>query len=95
MEEDNEEEKVHEKCAVKSKADDKKKVVAKTNKNGKEPLRDKSAFEDDIMSLSSESDGVGLAPARKAKEEKPVQIDTSVIKAAATIKKAAKPRAKP
>ena len=48
-------------------------------------------------SLSSISDGddVGPAPAKKAKEEKPIQIDTSTIKVAATIKKTAKPRAKP
>jgi len=48
-----------------------------------------------LSSTSSDSEGVGLVPAKKAREEKPVQIDTSTIKVAATIKKAAKSRAKP
>lgn len=47
------------------------------------------------MSLSSESDDVGLAPAKMAKEGKPVQIDTSTVKVATTIKKVTKPRVKP
>ena len=48
-----------------------------------------------MSSISSDNEDVGLVPAKKAREEKPVQIDTSTIKVAATIKKVAKPRAKP
>jgi hypothetical protein len=47
------------------------------------------------MSLLSDSGDVELAPAKKAKAGKPVQINTSTTKASATIKKAPKPRAKP
>jgi hypothetical protein len=54
----------------------------------------KSAFDDGMSSLLSGSGDVGLAPAKKAKEEKLVQIDTSIIKVAATVKKLTKPRSK-
>ena len=68
-------------------------------KKVKKPSRERSAFEDDSMSslssISSDNEDVGLVPAKKAREEKPVQIDTSIIKVVATIKKVAKPRTKP
>ena len=85
MEDDDEEEKVPGKSAVKAKAATPKKQVAV-----KKLPRERSAFED-----SDESDDVGLAPAKKAREEKPVQIDTSTIKLAAKTKKVAEPKAKP
>jgi len=48
-----------------------------------------------MSSISSDNEDVGLVPAKKAREEMPVQIDTSTIKVAATIKKVTKPIAKP
>lgn len=48
--------------------------------------RERSAFED-----SNESGDVGLAPTKKAKNEKPVHIDTSTFKVAYTTKKVVKP----
>ena len=48
-----------------------------------------------MSSISSDNEDVGLVPAKKAREEMPVQIDTSTVKVAATIKKVVKPRTKP
>ncbi|CDW88935.1 UNKNOWN [Stylonychia lemnae] len=97
MEDNDEKEKVPEKSAVKERAAainhvNRKQIVAK---KVKKPLREKSAFDDGMSSFLSDANDVGLAPAKKAKKEKPVQIDTSSIKVAAIIRKAPKPRAKP
>jgi len=47
-----------------------------------------------MSSLLSDGDDVGLAPTKKTKKEKPLQINTSKIKVAAKTKKVAEPRAK-
>ena len=47
-----------------------------------------------MSSISSDNEDVGLVPAKKAREEMPVQIDTSIIKVVANSKKVAKPRTK-
>ncbi|CDW88318.1 UNKNOWN [Stylonychia lemnae] len=93
-EDDNEEERIPEsavkqKIAAVKQTVDKKQAVAKKIRK---PLREKSAFDYDISSLLSDDDDVGLAPAKK---QKPVQIDTSTIKVAATIKQVTKTRVKP